>query len=60
MGGDGDPMGPGREGPPGRRIDGTNSSFGGGVAFGGIGGNGASSPFEDRLLGGEGTEGCVD
>ena len=39
MGGDGDPMQPWREGPPGRRINRTNSSFGSSVGFGGIGGN---------------------
>jgi hypothetical protein len=58
MGGDGAPTTPVREGPPGRRIDGTKSSFGG-VASGGSGGN-VSSALEDRLLGRDGAEGCVD
>ena len=58
-GGDGAPPTPVREGPPGRRIDGTNSSLGG-VASGGSDGNGVSSPFEDRLFGKDDGEDCVD
>jgi hypothetical protein len=52
MKGDGDPTKPVREGPPGRRIDGST--------FGGSGGNGASSLFEDHLLGRGNAKGCVD
>jgi len=48
---------PMREGPPGRRIDGTNSSFGPGSS--GSGGNVASF-LEDGLLGREDAESFVD
>src|SRR5712675_3477065 len=47
-----------REGPPGRRIDGKAPSFGPTSACG-SGGNGESSPFEERLLGCDGAAGCA-
>ena len=48
MGGDGVQTTPVREGLLGQRIDGTIPSFVG-VASGGSGGNGKSSPFQDYL-----------
>jgi hypothetical protein len=55
-GGDGVPMTPVCEDPPGQKIDGKNFV---GAASGGSGGNGMSSPFEDCLWGRDITR-CVD
>ena len=57
--GSGVPTMPVREGLPGQRTDGKNSSFVG-AASGESGGNGMSSPFEDCLWERDNTEGCVD
>jgi hypothetical protein len=56
-GGDGVPMTPVCEDPPGQKIDGKNFV---GPASGGSGGNSMSSPFEDCLWGRDNTERCVD